>query len=307
VKIFQGFREVGDVLPLIEEGADELFTGYFCAEDLPTRNHMKDDCGIRTRADLDKAIDLVHGRGLRIFLTLNDLYCTGEEVATFPAYAAELVRRGIDGFVVSNVPLLMALSAARLGVELCVSTLQPVFNASALAFFKRFGISRVVLPELIGAHEAEEILRDPDVKTEVFFWGSAFHPHIESYCLFHHRPDTYGRPCHGAAFHYCHQKPVVSAASEGVDPDAVRLVDTRFTDDDAMLRINGSGNLFDMHRLGCHYLKLATREFPFARKLAILKNARWALSMLDEGRMDREEFTRLLNERIVTAPRNPYW
>ncbi len=75
----------------------------------------------------------------------------------------------MDGIITPSVALLIELQEGDYDGEVCLSTMQPVFNVESYRFFKQFGLTRTVFPEQVGAHEVREILDDATMQTEAFF------------------------------------------------------------------------------------------------------------------------------------------
>lgn len=186
MRIFQGIRDSSEVLPLRVAGADEFYTALVDNDGICLRNHYPPMLGLTRMDELDDTVEHVDRVGSKLFIAVNELHYGGPTVESYVEWMALLADRGVDGFIISSIPLLLAAGRAGLGTELCVSTLQPVLNPVAAAVCKSLGADRLVFPEHAGAYEVNEILEDPDLKTESFFWLSHDCTNMESYCLFHH-------------------------------------------------------------------------------------------------------------------------
>lgn len=288
MKIFQGIRNSDEIRPLLDAGADEFYSSYWDGR-LQLRSQYEETASIRAMEDLRRSLDMIHGAGSKLFIAVNALYYGQDEINAYGEGVKLLVEAGVDGIVVANLGLLMHLSTMNLNTDLCLSTLQPVFNSSALGFFKRFGLKRVVLPEQISANEAAGILGDPDIETEAFTSMFNDHFYTESFCLFHHRRWLYLNIDPASNFQFCGARPVVAMPEGQADDEAIDFVTRSF----GMYRryvINDVGNLFDLHRAGLDFLKLGVRRFSLDTKLAALRVARLCVDALNEGRMGREEF-----------------
>lgn len=192
-----------EVPGLVSAGADELYAGYvppFWAEAFgPVVS-----CNRRTYEEanvpsLDELSDLVRAAALRnvpVHLALNVSPVPEEMVPRMVDLAADIVRRGVRGVIVSDLPLLLALRDANLRrLEIHASTLFSAFNGAAVAFLRRVGAARVILArELSVAETAAMTAAAPDTPVEVIGLRGRC-PNIEGFCT--HLHDDPGRtwPC----------------------------------------------------------------------------------------------------------------
>lgn len=305
MKTFVGIARADEIDPLLDAGAGEFYTGYFNEADCPTQSHYRPVAGLDNIRELERALRIAHARDSRLFIAVNRLYYTPEQVDSFPRYIAGLVEHGVDGVIVSNLALLTRLAALGLDTEICLSTLQPVYNAMSLEFFRRLGITRVVLPEHVAAAEVKTILEQDKVKTEAFFHLTTTHFHEESFCLFHHRRETYLPNACEDGFCYCEESPVVAMPKDRGDETARRLVENNYRIHPSF-RFNGPWNLYDFHRLGLDYLKLGTREWALATKIELLGIIREYLDMLRDEELSRVDFVQRADEMESRYPKNHF-
>ncbi len=288
MKIFMGFQEVDELPVLLDAGAHEFYTGFHSGTEFALRSQYPPYAALRSFDELDQAIRIVRRAGSKLFIALNALYYSKDDLAILPKAAQHLIERGADGVIVASFPLLLALSRAKLNAEICLSTLQPAFSSTSLAFFKSLGITRMVLAEQTGAFEVDDILRDPDIQTEAFTSLINDHPHTESYCLFHHRQRTFCPVTKAKEFRFCGERPAVAMRRGEASDDLINYVSRAYVHD-RPYRINNAGNLYHLYHLGLDYLKLGCRRMDIRGKLACLSIATGLLDLLENG-VEYDEF-----------------
>ena len=299
MQIFQGFRSPSEIGSLADAGADEFYTGYDAFRPAPLRNHYPAEFGLTCPAELERAAALVHEKGGKLFVAINQAFYGISEVRHYPGHVRRLADMGVDGVVVCSVPLLLALKEAQNTLEVCLSTLQPVFNAGALDFFKKLGVDRVVFPEHTAATEVAEVLAREDVRCESFFWLSHDCANVEAFCLFHHHCYRYMETVRGSGFDYCRSRPTVRP-SNGGEPRLAATIEAGFAAPQRY-KINGMGNLYDYARGGLDYLKMGNRPMPLEHKLLLLGIARELTTLLADNGIDRDEFVARGHELAARA------
>jgi collagenase-like PrtC family protease len=297
VKLFVGIRRVEDLVPLLDLGADEFYTGFYVDGSVESRGHYDPRAGLQSWDELSRALDIVHAAGSKLFIAINTLYYGVRELSALGDWTERIVRFGVDGIIVGSVPLLIELGRRRLPSEICLSTLQPAFSGESLGFFKQFGITRIALPEHVGAYEIRDILEDRDIRTETLFWVTNSHFFTESFCVLHHRRRMYLDVIDPEGFQYCLEPAVVSMPGrDSVPPEDLALFDK--VPPCTYRRINDAANLYDLHLLGLDYLKIGGREFKPEGRLSAVKLGTWVRDTLNGGRVSREDFVAELNARI---------
>lgn len=247
-----------------------------------------------TPEQVRQAAALIHERGGRLFIALNEAFYGMTEIEHYAGHVRRLGDMGVDGVIVCSVPLLLALQEAGNTVEVCLSTLQPVFNTGAVKFFKRLGIDRIVFPEHTVAGEVDEILADESLKCENFFWLSHDCVNVEAHCLFHHQSFRYLEMAPGCEFDYCRTRPQLRPVNGG-DSRLAAKVEEQFAAPQRY-KINGMGNLYDYGRRGLHYLKMGNRPMPLEHKLLLLRIARGLIEMLEGNGLSRPDFVAQAHE-----------
>ncbi|HEU5184149.1 MAG TPA: DUF3656 domain-containing protein [Gemmatimonadaceae bacterium] len=149
----------------IANGADAVYLG---AE----RFNARDEGAQLTLDEVAEACRLAHGRGARVYLTLNTLLKPGE-LGDALMLLGEAIDRGVDAAIVQDVGLIRLVQQVYPGFELHGSTQMTVHDAAGARVLQRLGVSRVVLArentleDIRGIREAV-----PELGLESFIHGA---------------------------------------------------------------------------------------------------------------------------------------
>lgn len=134
---------------------------------------------LRTREneffDIDlvkEAVDFVHARGKKIYLTCN-IYAHNNKVKPFMEAMAEMMALKPDAFIMTD-PGLIALTKEKFPeAEIHLSTQANNTNWAQAKFWKDYGIKRVILARELRIDEIREIHEQvPDLELEAFVHGA---------------------------------------------------------------------------------------------------------------------------------------
>ena len=118
-----------------------------------------------------EALDHVHLRGKRLYLTVNTLLKEHELEDQLEAYLEPLYRHGLDAVIVQDPGVLAFVRERFPGMEIHASTQMAVTSIYGARLLADRGICRVILPRELSLEEIREISKGP-VKTEVFVHGA---------------------------------------------------------------------------------------------------------------------------------------
>ena len=121
----------------VANGADAVYLG---AE----RFNARDEGAQLTLDELEIACRLAHGRGARVYLTLNTLLKPVELVDAL-LLLGDAIDRGVDAAIVQDVGLVRLIQRVYPGFELHGSTQMTVHDVSGARVMRKLGIPRVVL------------------------------------------------------------------------------------------------------------------------------------------------------------------
>lgn len=273
--------EEREIAPLIEAGADELYTS---APGLPSF-----DASALRGMKIEAAFRKIHALGKKALVAVNSQHMLfdsrGLRALADRVYALDCA--GADAFIVSSPSLLSLLrsSGRRLRADLHLSSVQPCFNTAALRFFLGFGIKRLILPTQLAALEAAEIFklcRREKIETEIFdyrFFGCAY---VNGRCNLHlPRFHTFKKGAKGGSLCRCggpqHALPLKPFAIAPERAGEVPAISRRLA-----LRMGGGGaprfynaaSFFDFFSLGAGWLKYGVRAAPADEKVRSVRALR---------------------------------
>jgi len=121
--------------------------------------------------EIEEASQFAHSLGKRVYLTLNIVF-HNEDIDGVFDYIKEVVKRGIDAFIVSDPFLISYIKEHYPQVEVHLSTQNSTSNILACQYFKDQGVDRVVLARELSKYEMKEIIDQVGVDIEVFIHGA---------------------------------------------------------------------------------------------------------------------------------------
>lgn len=137
------------------------------------------DFGMRSAADnfttdeLIQAVEYVHARGKKIYLTLNTMP-HGEEYASLESFLREIKDIGLDAYIVADLGVMGLLREISPDCEIHISTQASIVSAAAARAYASLGAKRLVLARELNFNEIAEIRSGipEDVELEAFIHGS---------------------------------------------------------------------------------------------------------------------------------------
>ena len=149
----------------IANGADAVYLGA-------QRFNARDEGAQLTLDELADACRIAHGRGRRIYLTLNVLV-KPSELAEALSFLGEAIDRGIDAAIVQDLGLIALIRELYPALEIHGSTQTTVHDASGAAVLAELGVTRVVLARENTLEDLKAIrARVPHLGLETFVHGA---------------------------------------------------------------------------------------------------------------------------------------
>ncbi len=146
-------------------GADAVYLGV-------GRFNARDEGAQISLDELSTACRIAHGRGGRVYLTLNTLVKPGE-IADALELLGACVDRGIDAVLVQDIGLITLIRQVFPGLEVHGSTQMSVHDAAGARVARDLGVGRVVLARENTLEDIRAIRREiPDVGIETFVHGA---------------------------------------------------------------------------------------------------------------------------------------
>ena len=121
--------------------------------------------------EIKEACDFAHNLGKKVYLTMNMVF-HNEDYLEVKEYIKEVVERGRDAFILSELNLVSYIKKNYPHVEVHISTQNTNTNYLSVQFLKSLGVDRVVLAREVGFNDIEKIRKLVDIDLEVFIHGA---------------------------------------------------------------------------------------------------------------------------------------
>ena len=152
------------LIAAVRSGADAVYLGTGAFNARRNADNFKDD-------SLSAAVNYCHGRGVKVYVTLNTLI-RDEELPAFLTAAREVAQAGPDGIIVQDLAVVKVLKTICPDLPLVGSTQMSVHNAAGVKALEEMGFSRVVLARELTLEEIKAIRRETKAELEVFVHGA---------------------------------------------------------------------------------------------------------------------------------------
>jgi putative protease len=152
------------LIAAIENGADAVYFGL--------QGH-----NARARAanfgieELPEVVALLHGRGVRGYVTLNTLIFPGE-LPGVEALIRRIAEAGADALIVQDVGLCRLIRAISPDLEIHASTQMSITSAEGVRMAQELGCSRVILARELSLAEIARLRAEVALPVEVFVHGA---------------------------------------------------------------------------------------------------------------------------------------
>lgn len=191
-----------DVLSLIKEGADSFYFGV--NKDLifgnsigPLNRRPWKFANFDSLKDVKKAISLVRIKRKKINFVLNEHFYSPDQISK----AIKFIRKiyDIDGVIIVDLGLALQIRKKLPQTNLIASTGMHIQNRSAIDFYQRLGINKIILPRHFTLREIENLTKKyRKIDFEVFIMNEDC-ANIDGLCHYAHGMDDYSQgkmPCH---------------------------------------------------------------------------------------------------------------
>ena len=152
------------LIAAVRSGADAVYLGTGAFNARRNADNFKDD-------SLADAVNYCHGRGVKVYVTLNTLI-RDEELPAFLTAAREVAEAGPDGVIVQDLAAVQVLKTICPDLPLVGSTQMSVHNAAGVRALEDLGFSRVVLARELTLEEIQRIRSQTKAELEVFVHGA---------------------------------------------------------------------------------------------------------------------------------------
>lgn len=152
------------LIAAVRSGADAVYLGTGAFNARRNADNFKDH-------SLADAVNYCHGRGVKVYVTLNTLI-RDEELPAFLTAAREVAEAGPDGVIVQDLAVMRVLREICPELPLVASTQMSVHDAAGVRALEELGFSRVVLARELTLEEIRHIRAETHAELEVFVHGA---------------------------------------------------------------------------------------------------------------------------------------
>lgn len=203
MKIIAGISNAhkeNEIVSYVNAGVDEFFVGYIPSEwsdeygwELSSNRRETSSYQYRTKEQLANVVNIIKQQGKSVFLTVNAHEYNQKQIKVLLGILGKIQDIPIDGYIVSNVGLMLELRRNGFDIPLNISIGGGSNNIETIKFFNdNFDkIGRFILPRKLTMSEIETILsytKPNNIRMEAFGMGA--------YCTFN---DEYCFTWHGSS------------------------------------------------------------------------------------------------------------
>ena len=124
-----------------------------------------------TNDEIRSAVQLAHGMGRKIYVTVN-VFPHNDDFVTLPDYLRFLAEAGVDAVLVADLGVFMCAREVVPALPVHISTQANNVNWRTVRAWQELGAARVVLARELSREEIREIRRQTDVELELFVHGA---------------------------------------------------------------------------------------------------------------------------------------
>ena len=123
-----------------------------------------------TLDDIKEATSFAHLLNKKVYVTVN-IVLHNEELDKLNNYLKELEKCNIDAIIVSD-PVVIENAINNTKIPVHLSTQASTLNIEAVKYFKKLGVTRIVLARECNKNDIQEILDNVDIELETFIHGA---------------------------------------------------------------------------------------------------------------------------------------
>ena len=124
-----------------------------------------------TNEEIRAAVQLAHGAGRKIYVTVN-VFPHNDDLVSLPDYLRFLAQADVDAVLVADLGVFMLAREVAPDLPVHISTQANNVNWRTVCAWQKLGAERVVLARELSREEIREIRRHTDVELELFVHGA---------------------------------------------------------------------------------------------------------------------------------------
>jgi len=307
MKVLAPISSVQEVDMLVGSGAEEFYVGFIPYEWVKSftsgiwMNRRAPQASIPCYEEFANLVDCSHQHGVEVFMTLNAPYYVEDQYPLLLEIVHQAVQAGTDGFIISDIGLMLAIKDRIPDANIHVSSLATPINSASVHLYREMGASRIVFPRSLSLDEMKEIIDEGgrNLEYEIFILNDGC-IYEEGFCFTTH--NQVGAFCSTTNWDYQFKSTKASKQLSDFEQKALaaHLKDYQefvwFThscgcsvsDHGIPLGPCGLCALPDIYRLGIDSLKIVGREADSYRKLASVQLVSSVVKSVREGMEDGE-------------------
>ena len=123
-----------------------------------------------TMEDLKEGIEFAHNLNKKVYVTVN-IIMHNDDYKDLINYLKELENIKVDAIIVSD-PSIIKIAYDNTNLEIHLSTQASTLNYKAVSFWKKQGVTRIVLARECSKKDIQEIMNKVDIEIETFIHGA---------------------------------------------------------------------------------------------------------------------------------------
>ena len=124
-----------------------------------------------TNDEIRAAVQLAHGMGRKVYVTVN-VFPHNDDLVALPDYLRFLAEAGVDAVLIADLGVFMCAREVAPTLPVHISTQANNVNWRTVRAWQELGAARVVLARELSREEIREIRRQTDVELELFVHGA---------------------------------------------------------------------------------------------------------------------------------------
>ena len=178
MKIAAPISRLEETEMLLAYGADELYGGIALTEweklyggQFWINRREPLNANLFSFQDVLQVTRLAHEKGAAFYMTFNSPFYPQSGMLYILRICEKLIEHAaIDGLIVTDVNLLIALSKEKLPVKIHLSSLAACINSESAKYYHSLGVKRIILPRHLTLSEIESIVKNMrgEIEFEVF-------------------------------------------------------------------------------------------------------------------------------------------
>lgn len=123
-----------------------------------------------TFEEIKEGVKFAHSLNKKVYVTVN-IVLHNEELKELEMYLKKLEECNVDAIIVSD-PTIVKEALEKTNIQVHLSTQASTLNIEACKFWKKLGVSRIVLGRECSREEIKEIMDNVDIEIETFIHGA---------------------------------------------------------------------------------------------------------------------------------------